>query len=239
MDAAPRPTRRLFVLAGLVLAGCAGAAPGPAGRFADIPYADWSDAEPPYRLYPGDEVEVSVISAPELNKIVIVQPDGRISLPLIAPMMVTDRTVDEVRQNLAQAYASQLRRPDVALSAKAAPLRVFVGGEVGNPGVYEMVGDSDALRAVIQAGGLLPTAGARRVVILRRGVGGVGMIRKVDLSRGLRAGGADLAPLRRFDVVFVPRSGVAKAGLAVQQYFRNLTPIDVGFSYALGDGRNN
>jgi polysaccharide export outer membrane protein len=241
MNEAFRPTRRLLLLAGLVLSGCAsaGAAPGPDRQaFADIPYADWSDAEPPYRLYPGDEVEVTVVSAPELTKTVTVQPDGRIALPLIAPVMVTDRTIDEVQRSLAQAYSAQLLRPDVNVAPKAAPLKVFVGGEVGNPGVFDMVGDSDALRAIMQAGGYRPTADASRVIILRRGADGRGMIRQVNLARGFQAGGADLAPLRRFDIVFVPRSGIAKANLAVQQYFRDLLPIQPGFSYAIGGNSN-
>ena len=41
--------------------------------FSNIPYASWSDYEPPYRFYPGDEIEVSLPSAPELNKTVTVQ----------------------------------------------------------------------------------------------------------------------------------------------------------------------
>jgi len=239
MDVA-RPTRRLLLAAGLALGafGTANAAPR-APAFADIPYADWSDAEPPYRLYPGDEVEVAVLSAPELTKTVTVQPDGRIALPLIAPVMVTDRTVDEVQRAVAQAYSSQLLRPDVNVSPKAAPLKVFVGGEVGNPGVYDMVGDSDALRAIVQAGGFKPSADAARVIILRRGVDGRGMVRQINLARGLGIGAADLAPLRRFDVVFVPRSGIAKINLAVQQYIRDLSPMSLGFSYAIGDNNGN
>ncbi|HQN51106.1 MAG TPA: hypothetical protein PK913_08600, partial [Phenylobacterium sp.] len=30
-----------------------------AANFANIPYATWSDYEPPYRFYPGDEIEVA------------------------------------------------------------------------------------------------------------------------------------------------------------------------------------
>jgi polysaccharide export outer membrane protein len=43
----------------------------------------------------------------------------------------------------------------------------------------------------------------------------------------------DLVPLRRFDIVYVPRTGVASAGLFVQQVFRDLAPAPIGFSYAL------
>jgi len=246
------PPLHLFALAaaGLALNACAasgsshrplfgGEVPGRAGpprerAFRDIPYASWSDYEPPYRFYPGDEIEVSAPSAPELNKTVTVQPDGRISLPLIPATMAADRTVAELEAALSQAYASQLLRPVVQVSPKAAPLKVFVGGEVGAPGVIDLQGDSDALRAIIQAGGIKTSADLGKVIILRRGADGRGMMRTVNLGKGLKSPAADLMPLRRFDIVYVPRSGVANAGLFVQQYLRDLQPIQFGFSYSIG-----
>jgi polysaccharide export outer membrane protein len=234
-----RPTRRLAVLAVMALTACTtiGPAPAPPGAsgFADIPYADWSDTEPAYRFYPGDEIELTVPSAPELSRTVTVQPDGRISPPLISPVMAADRTTAEVEAALTQAYASQLLRPQVFVTAKAAPLKVFVGGEVGNPGIYDMAGDSDALRAIIQAGDFKPSADRSKVIIIRRGPEGRGMIRSADLLSGLRHPATDLIPLRRFDIIYVPRSGISNAGLFVQQYFRDLTPVEFGFSYAVGD----
>ena len=238
----PGPSVRTAALCvALGLAGCAGRdiftpAPQPT-RFANIGYATWSDAEPPYRLYPGDELDVQVPGAPELNKLVTVQPDGRISLPLIDPVMVADRSIPDAEAVLTQAYASQLVRPDVTLSVKAAtPLRVFVGGEVDKPGVYDMPGDINALQAVIMAGGFKPGAKRTQVVVIRRGANGRAMLRTVDLVRGMtRAGGdVDLVPLRRFDVVYVPRTGVAEVGLYVQQYLRDTLPVQMGFSYAAG-----
>lgn len=246
------PLRLVSVaLIGLALAGCGGRrlphmdllgvrdeAPLPgsvaAAGFGDIPYASWSDYEPPYRFYPGDEIEVTLPTAPELSKTVVVQPDGRITLPLIGGVMAADRTVDDLRATLGEAYASQLLRPEVEVSPRAAPLKVFVGGEVRNPGVYDLVGDGDALRAIIQAGDFMNTAGRTDVIIIRRGPDGRGMIRKVNLKRGLKSGAADLVPLRRFDIVYVPKSGVANANLAVQQYIRDMSPLQLGFSYAVG-----
>lgn len=202
--------------------------------FQDIPYASWSDYEPAYRFYPGDEIEVSLPSAPELSKVVTVQPDGRISTPMVGSVMAADRTVDDLRTSLSEAYSTVLLRPYVDVTPKAAPLKVFVGGEVGNPGVIDLQGDADALRAIIQAGDFKATGDRAKVIILRRGPDGRGMMRQVDLLKGLKTGKTDLVPLRRFDIVYVPRSGVANAGLFVQQYFRDLSPISFGFSYAVG-----
>lgn len=210
------------------------------GAFQDIGYADWSEYEPPYRFYPGDEIEIAIASAPELNRSVIVQPDGRVSLALISPVMVADRTIDEVRQALSAAYAGELLRPEVSVGVKTTtPLKVFVMGEVGTPGVYDMPGDINALQAVAQAGGFKTSANTSDVVIIRRGPQGRAMARTANLRKGLRDPvNTDLVPLRRFDIVYVPRSGVAEAGLFIQQYFRDLSPIQFGFNYAIGGNVN-
>lgn len=235
---------------GFALAGCAGdggtqaygpayggrGSPpplGPGASFANIGYATWRDDEPAYRLYPGDIMDVAVLSAPELNRTVTIQPDGRITMPLVPAIMAADRSVPEVEQTLAAAYSTQLVRPEVSIQVKqATPLRVFVGGEVDKPGVYDMPGDIDALQAVIMAGGFKVSARRQEVVIIRRGPGGQPMARTADLRLAAsNPSRADAVPLRRFDIIYVPRSGIANIGVFVQQYLRD--PLPIQFSYAL------
>jgi polysaccharide export outer membrane protein len=203
-----------------------------AQRFANIPYAAWTDDEPQYRLYPGDELDVAVASAPELNKTVVVQPDGRIMLPLLSPQMAAGRSAPELEQEIAQAYSSQLLRPDVTVTIRAQPLKVFVGGEVAKAGVYDMPGDMDALRAIIEAGGFQDTARKSQVIIIRRSRDGRPMMRTVNFDRPFHdASHSDLVPLRRFDIVYVPKTGLAEIGVVMTQ-LRNALPIS--FSYAFG-----
>ncbi len=230
------PTRRSLIIALVAIAPLAAAAQGHAapsarGPFPNIGYATWEDDEPQYRIYPGDELDVTIPSAPELAKVVTVQPDGRISLPLIEPVMAADRTVSELNATLTDAYASQLIHPETSVSVRAQPIRVFVGGEVDKPGVYDLPGDIDALRAIIQAGGVKPTGKMEKVVIIRRGRGGVAMMRTADLKHVMHdATGADLVPLRRFDIVFVPRTSLGELAAFMTQV-RDALPI--GFSYAV------
>jgi polysaccharide export outer membrane protein len=211
-----------------------GAPQAEAAPFPNIGYASWTDAEPPYRVYPGDELDVSVPSAPELSKTVTIQPDGRINLPLIHGVMVADQTVSQVEATLGQAYSSQLLRPEIYVGIKAVtPLKVFVGGEVGKPGIYDMPGDINALQAVIEAGGFTTSAARDRVVIIRRSADGRAMMRTADLKHPLsQPANADLVPLRRFDIVFVPRTGLANAGVFMKQ-LEDLVPGNVGFEYAV------
>lgn len=201
--------------------------------FPNIGFADWTEMEPEYVLYPGDEIEIATPTAVELTRTQKIGPDGRISLPLVGQIMAADRTIAEVEADASAAFASQLRRPIVEVTLKTAgPIRVWVDGEVRTPGVYEMVGDIDAYQAVIQAGGYLPTARQGEVALIRRGPGGVRMMRAVDL----RPRQGEVVALRRGDIIFVPRSNLGEVANFVS-LFRNALPI--GFSYAIGGQYQN
>lgn len=228
-----RPRRTaLFLIgwAGLSLAACA--SDGEAPRFQDIAYASWSDAEPAYRLYPGDVLEVAIPSAPELNRTLTVQPDGRIAMPYAGAVMVADRTPTEAEQALSAAYAPVLRRPEAQITVKTAtPLKIFVGGEVDHPGAYDMPGDINALQAVLMAGGFKSSARPDQVIIIRRGADGRAMLRTVNLAAATHDAKAEAVPLRRFDIVIAPRSAISQVGLVVQQYLRD--PLPIQFTYAI------
>jgi polysaccharide export outer membrane protein len=230
--------RRLFLFAAAAaLTGCAGGAgraqdaPGgqriTQGAFPDIAFADWTDAEPEYVLYPGDEIEVATPTAPELTRTLKVGPDGRIALPLIGQIMAADRTLAEVEQVASQAYASELVRPVVELTLKqAGPLKVWVAGEVRTPGVYDMAGDIDAYQAIVMAGDFLPSGKPQEVALIRRGPGGRRMMRVVDL----RPRRGEVVALRRGDILYVPRSNLGELANFFTQV-RNALPI--GFSYSI------
>jgi protein involved in polysaccharide export with SLBB domain len=238
-----RPLSCTLVAAALVLGGCAGGvAPQRLGRiavppgtgFTDIGYSSFDQAEPAYRMYPGDVLDVAFPSAPELNREVTVQPDGRISLPLVRPVMAADLSVGDLQGALSQAYAPLLRRPEVDVAVKTAmPLRVFVGGEVSKPGVYDMPGDIDALQAVVMAGGFTNLAKRHDVIVIRRGPGGRPMMRLVDLREATFDPAHNTAvPLRRFDVIYVPRTNIGNADQFVQQYIRDLVPMSFSYQVA-------
>ena len=196
--------------------------------FPEIGFADWTEMEPEYVLYPGDEIEIATPTASELTRTQRIGPDGRISLPLVGQIMAADRTIAEGERDASDACASQLRRPVVEITLKTAgPIRVWVAGEVRTPGVVEMNGDLDAYQAVIQAGDFLPTAKQGEVALIRRGPGGVRMMRAVDL----RPRRGEVVALRRGDIIFVPRSTLGEVANFIT-LFRNALPV--GFSYAIG-----
>ncbi len=198
----------------------------------------WVDYEPQYLLYPGDQIDIVVSSAPELSRTLTVGPDGRISMPMVSPIMAAGRPLTYIQEQLKAELAKQLRDPTVAVTSRAfAPQQVFVGGQVTQQGSYTLPGPIGSLEAILMAGGFLPSAKTSEVVVLRRAPNGGLMMRVINHKHGMKniRSYADNMQLRRGDIIFVPRSGISEVGLFMQQYLRDALPFTVGLSYNLGD----
>ncbi len=204
-------------------------------------FQQWVDYEPQYRLYPGDQVDIVVSSAPELSRTLTVGPDGRIVMPMTQPVMAAGHTFTQLEQALSAQLSKQLRDPRIAVSPRAyAPAQIFVGGEVGAQGTYTLPGPVGAMEAILMAGGLNASARPSQIAVLRRAPNGGMMMRTVNISGGMRnmAQYNDVMQLRRGDIVFVPKTHLAEIGVWVQA-FRAALPIDFNLSYQFGSNGGN
>ncbi len=223
----------LTVFAAGALAQCASTKIIPSSEF---PAEYWQTAGPDdssYLLAPGDTVDIVVHSAPELSRTLDIGPDGRLRLPLAAPVIAQARTAEEVAVSLEFALKDELNDPAVdVVPTKFASQQIFVGGEVRDPGMFDLPGQIDPLQATILAGGITRDGRDREVIIIRRLPGGE--VRSVVFD--LRAGAfnpelAAFLPLRRFDIVYVPRTRISEQNQFVQQYIRSALPIEFSLFY--------
>jgi polysaccharide export outer membrane protein len=193
---------------------------------------------PPYQLQVGDILAVRLMLNPELNEEVTVRPDGHISTTVAADQIAAGRTVPDLDHALQREYAKQLKDPHLSVVVKSfAPTRIYVGGEVGNPGEFVNVGPALTLsQALTRAGGAKVSGDNDAVFIIRRGPGDKPEFFSTkygDVIHGKSNGDVRLAP---FDVVYVPRTGVAEVYKYFNQYVQEFVPVSWGFSYALGPG---
>ena len=215
------------------LLGCASTPPAAAPRAPSTP-----PAPSEYRLERDDQVEVRLRLNPELNVIQPVRPDGRIALELVGEVEAAGLTPEELRRALVARYGSVLREPEVAVIVKKfAGQRIYVGGEVGAPGVLSLEGGTTALRAIFQAGGFKDTGAVGQVVVLRDRKTAEPLFLSLDLGASLsgKAPANDLV-LQPNDIVFVPKTRIAKIDQFVHQYIRELIPatLTLGLTYYLG-----
>ncbi|MEQ9315640.1 MAG: polysaccharide biosynthesis/export family protein [Henriciella sp.] len=217
----------------LMLGACQTVEPAPSPEFPVMEWRYEDGQDYAYLMAPGDTLSVVFHTAPELNRETIVAPDGSITLPYVGSVPVSARSAAEIRGALIEAYSSELKDPDIdVIPIGFDSQRIFVGGEVNSPGMMELPGQIDPLQAIIMAGGFNDRAKPQNVALMRRMPGGQVMTAVVDVNKGLNDPAlADWTPLRRFDVVYVPRSKIAAENLFVQQWIRAALPLDFSFYY--------
>ena len=76
----------------------------------------------PYRLNVGDEVQVESFTDHEINRNLLIQPDGTITLRLLGQVHATGRTVTQLRDALEEAYKKYYKTPAITVTATASPL---------------------------------------------------------------------------------------------------------------------
>lgn len=252
----------------------------------------------PYRLEVGDEVQVESFTDPELNRTLIIQPDGTITLRLLGQVKATGRTVPQLRDELESLYNKYYKVPAITVTPlkvntrledlraavdrrygeggqnrlarvtpegtislpaigsvlaqgltlnelqkelneryreagiegievipvllARAPRFIYVVGEVGSPGRYELTGPTTLLQAIATAGSWNVGANLKQVVIFRRGDDWRLMATMVNVADAL-CGKRPCSPgeiwLNDSDVVIVPKSTILAADNFIEMVF--------------------
>jgi polysaccharide export outer membrane protein len=160
---------------------------------------------PDYVVGPGDSLEIDLWGGVSQRLFRVVDREGRVSLPEAGPLLVSGRNLGDVQQAVQQVLRSQFRNvsADVSVS-RLRTVRVYVVGEVTQPGAYDISSLSTPLNALFAAGGITPRGSLRTLKHLR----GKQLIEDVDaydlLLHGVRS---DLHRLENGDTLLVPPLG--------------------------------
>lgn len=162
-----------------------------------------------YRVQPGDTLRVEVAEDASLNRVVLVAPDGHVSLPSAGNLHVSGLTITQVQANLRSRLASSFVTPPnvfVGLDGLAPEeddpvIAVFVVGEGTTVGRIEMKPGTTLLQAIAQFGGFTNFAAVKRVQ-LRRGAD-VYNINYAEILDGSSQNGA--MRLHEGDVIIIPQ----------------------------------
>jgi polysaccharide biosynthesis/export protein len=184
-----------------------------------------------YRIQPGDQLDVAFYLNSEFNDEVVVRPDGKISLRLVGSIPAAGLTPDQLAREVDTAYSTELRDPGASIHVKSMPSReVFVAGRVTKPGAFPLEPGMRAMEAISDAGGFLDDATDKSVVLIRRDVCGTPHGTKLDLDAAVNKDGSEenVALMPR-DMLVVPRSTIGNIDLFVQQYMKNVIPVQPFF----------
>jgi protein involved in polysaccharide export with SLBB domain len=189
---------------------------------------------PPYRIQVGDVLDVRLLLNPELNEEVTVRPDGHVSTTAAEDAVAYGRTPAELAATLRGIYGHELQNPRVTVEVKSfAPTRVYVAGEVNSAGEFITVGPTLTLsQAIARAGGTRLSSDDTSVFIIRRGAGDKPQFLSVKW-KAVRQGRDPDADIRLapYDVVYVPKMGIAEVYQFYNQYIGQFANPSFGFSY--------
>ncbi len=160
---------------------------------------------PDYVVGPGDGLSIDLWGGVSQRLFRTVDREGRLLLPEAGPLLVSGKSLGEVQASVQRVLRTQFRdvSADVSL-LRLRTVRVYVVGEVAEPGAYDVSSLSTPLNALFAAGGVTPRGSLRGIEHYR----GKMLLEEVDaydlLLHGVRG---DLRRLENGDSLRVPPLG--------------------------------
>ena len=127
-----------------------------------------------YRLEPGDRLAVDVYPDKTFGREVVLDENGAVHLPLVGTLRWAGLTIAQISAQLEELLrGAYYRDPKVSISVVeygSSAQRVYVFGEVKNPGAYNFKPGLTLLRVIALAGGFTDVAKDQSVELLRKRV---------------------------------------------------------------------
>lgn len=157
-------------------------------------------------LGPGDRVVIRVYEDEKLGGEFGVGPDGTISFQLVGKIEVRGLTCSQIEDELiARLAAGYIRSPSVTCTVTAFnSKKIFVFGEVKEPGAFAYEDNMSVVQAVTLAGGFAERAAPNETSIVRT-VDGAKVRARVPMDQILK-GEEENLPLLPGDIIFIPTS---------------------------------
>ncbi|HEV8329829.1 MAG TPA: polysaccharide biosynthesis/export family protein [Steroidobacteraceae bacterium] len=147
-------TARLLLLSGAAYFGCIGSL--------------HAQATAGYTVKPGDTLEISVWKEPDLQRTVLVRPDGQFSFPLVGEVDARGKTVAELNKTVSDRLTRYISDAVVTISVQEIKgNKIYVLGQVNKPGEFIVNPSVNIMQALSMAGGMTPFAATNDIIVLR------------------------------------------------------------------------
>jgi len=174
-------------------------APSTFAPFVDVPVPD------DYVVGSGDELRIQLYGSTNRSLTLRVGRDGSVSIPQIGPISVAGSRYSQVKRSIETRVAEQMIGVHANVEmGDTRSIRIFLLGEVAQPGSYTVSGLSTVTNAIFVGGGISRVGSLRSVQLKRAGA----TVRTLDLYDLLLNGDtSNDAYLQSGDVVFIPPVG--------------------------------
>ena len=158
-----------------------------------------------YVIGPGDNVELQFFGNENGYYSLVVSREGVLNIPNIGPLPVAGLDFDDLKSTVEQRVADQMIGVRSSMTmGRLRSMRIFILGNVNNPGSYTVSALSTMMNALFAGGGISEIGTLRKVELKRAGE----VVRTLDLYdvllHGDTSGDSRLSP---GDVIYVPPIG--------------------------------
>ena len=170
---------------------------------ADVPSAD------DYVLGPGDNIIIYLWGRAEKEYNLTFDREGRVVIPQVGELVGWGLTLEQFRHRARNLFSQAYSEFDLTVSlGRIRSIRIYVAGEVRNPGAYTVSSLTSLFNALYIAGGPNERGSMRGARLMRAGK----MVAEIDLYRLLLEGdNSNDLRLQTGDVIFVPVAGTRVA----------------------------
>lgn len=160
---------------------------------------------PDYTLGPGDELVVDVWGMIENHYQEILDREGGIYIPKVGRIHLWGLTFEQAEKIIKQQVGKYFTNFELSVTmGRLRTIKVFVVGEVNNPGAYEISSLSTLFQALYLAGGPSTTGTMRKIQLIRNNEA----VGTTDIYEFLLSGKKEQDyKLQSGDTVFVPLAG--------------------------------
>ncbi len=160
------------------------------------------DAEEPYVIGVGDTLSISVWDQDKLNGVLMVLPDGTISMPLLGTFRAAGYTSASLASHISTRLNSIFRKkPSVTVTVQGMGNYFFyIIGSVNKPGPTPFTHNIRLLEAIALSGGVTMDADEDAVVLIRKNKPRTLSIEKLDKGKDL----SNNIKIEPQDIIIVP-----------------------------------
>lgn len=147
--------------------GCAqdGKAADPSGKAQGAVAADNDQ----YVIGPEDVLLIYVWKEESITKTVPVRIDGKISLPLVNDIQAAGLTPLQLKEALTEKLKGFIENPTITVTVmEANSFKVYLSGEVKQPGIHRIRSEITLVKLIIMAGGFTEWANQKKILIITK-----------------------------------------------------------------------
>ena len=163
------------------------------------------EVPPEYVIGAEDVLGVVFWRDAEMSGDVTVRPDGKITLPLVGDLVAAGLNPLELKAAIEKAASKFQQDPTVTVVVRTINSRkVFITGQVANPGTFPLIGPRTVMQVISLAGGLSEYADKKNITVIRLEAGKqqVFKFNYADVAKGKNL--AQNIVLKPGDTVVVP-----------------------------------